>query len=406
MITDFANESFDVKLNTPLEASQATMSNCISDKELNELTSKVEFMLTQLTNVESFINKLHVMVDKGTFKNTKHGMSLLDVKFHLLIMYCSKLCVYISMRSKGESVANHRLLDQLAICSWILDKLRAIQKQCQYSVDKLLDHAKKATTAKASDANIINDELSHKPDLDSLRPPDSNLTVSMDIDHETEINKDGIYRPLKLNPKLMDTRQNMLSKKQTRMVEQFKKKVKNHDIYQSVRESMTNLPTEERFYLEHLDNNKSKTRTKDLQNYEEDNYLRLKQSRSEFKKAQSKKRYKESSIGDNLNAFIDNLDKSYTDARTLGDFQAGGKFQDTIGKNTKKHLKGGKYIKGPWQKRQKVLFKTSKKGRKVESRKKWRRSHPFKTNPAKAARMKQHRFNKSSKVKKLLKKIK
>eukprot|EP00483_Globobulimina_turgida_P001632 UN01634 len=116
----------------------------ISDEELNELTCKVEFMLSQLKKVESFINKLHEMIDDGTFDNTKHGMSLLDVKFHLLIMYCSKLCLYISMRARGESVANHELLNQLAICGWILDKLRSIQKQCQYSIDKLLDHSKKA----------------------------------------------------------------------------------------------------------------------------------------------------------------------------------------------------------------------------------------------------------------------
>ena len=70
----------------------------ITDDELDELTVKVEFMLTQLNKVDSFVNKLHEMVDEGTFDNTKQGMSLLDIKFHLLIMYCSKLCVYIAMR--------------------------------------------------------------------------------------------------------------------------------------------------------------------------------------------------------------------------------------------------------------------------------------------------------------------
>ena len=73
------------------------MSN-ISDEELNELTCKVEFMLTQLDGVESFVNKLHKRVDNGDFDDTKHGMSLLDVKFHLLLMYCTRLCLYISMR--------------------------------------------------------------------------------------------------------------------------------------------------------------------------------------------------------------------------------------------------------------------------------------------------------------------
>lgn len=75
-----------------------TQQQPMTDTEFNELVTKVEFMLTQLKNVESFVNKLHGLIDKGTFNNTKYGMSLLDIKFHLLIMYCSKLCVYISMR--------------------------------------------------------------------------------------------------------------------------------------------------------------------------------------------------------------------------------------------------------------------------------------------------------------------
>eukprot|EP01084_Bolivina_argentea_P301387 519949_1 len=376
------------------------MSLCISDDRLNELTCKVEFMLVQLKNVESFVNQLQKLVDNKTFENTKNGMSLLDVKFHLLIMYCSKLCVYISMRAKGESVANHELLNQLAICSWILDKLRSIQKQCQYSIDKLLNHSK--------NLNVIHDELSHKPDLDSLCPLKNEIDKINKIDNKINNNENiyDVYRPPKLNPILMDTPQNILSKKQERMVKQLNKKVKNSEIYKTVKESMTNLPIEENFYFENNKNmSLSKSRIKEMDNYEENNYVRLKQTRNEFKKSQSRKRYKESSIGDNLDSFINNLDQSYVNAQTLGDFKAGGKFKDTIGKNKKKHLKGGKYIKGSWQKRRRILFKRTKKGQKIESRKKWRKTHPFKTNPAKAARMKQHTFKRSSKVKKLLKKI-
>eukprot|EP00483_Globobulimina_turgida_P001714 UN01716 len=217
----------------------------------------------------------------------------------------------------------------------------------------------------------------------------------MDINNETEINKDGIYRPLKLNPMLMDTGKTMLSKKQERMAQQFKKEVKNSEIYKGVVESMTNLPIEEKFFLE----TKSKSKRKDMQNYEENNYIRLKQTRRELKKSQSKKRYKESSIGENLNSFVDNLDKSYKNAQRLGDFEAGGKFSDTIAKNTKKYLKGGIYIKGPWQRRQKILFKRSKKGQKVEARKKWRKTHPLKNKSCKGIKNETASVQKSAKVK-------
>ena len=296
-----------------------------------------------------------------------------------------------------------------------MDKLRLIQKQCQYSIDKLLDHAKRSIfNENSNNNNNINDELSHKPDIDTLRPPDDDDDDNDDDDNDDndiEINENDdmdMYKSL-------ESSNSMLTKKQERMRQKLRKKVQSHDIYQSIKENMTNLPKEERFFLENVDKfssskhseNRSKSRLKDMENYEEDNYRRLKQSRSEFKKSQMRKRYKESSRGQDLNSFVDNLDKSYRDIQKLGDFEAGGKFNDTIGKNNKKKkLKGGKYIKGPWQKRQKILFKNSKKGQKIESRRKWRKAHPLKTNPAKAARMKNHRFKKSSKVRKLLKKIK
>ena len=244
-------------------------------------------------------------------------------------------------------MANHELLNQLAICSWILDKLRSIQKQCQYSIDKLLDHSKRAIENDNSVNQLnLNDELSQKPDLMSLRPPNANenelennnkdITMN-DIEHEVEMNKDGIYRPLKLNPTLMDTPKNILTKKQERTFERFKKNVRNSDIYQVTRETMTNLPTEEKFYLQNVDKfskTGSKSKLRDIENYEEENYGRLAQSNRETKRVNTKRKLREASIGDNLDSFIDSLDKSFKNAKVLGDYQAGATFANTIGKNT------------------------------------------------------------------------
>jgi len=446
----------------------------ISDAELTELTHKVEFMLTQLNNVESFLQKLHKMVDDGTMgDSSKHGMSLLDVKYQMLIMYCSKLCMYIAMRANGQNVANHELLDQLAICCWMLDRLRTIQKQCQYSIDKLLDHAKRSSSSSSSSHNHhhnqmqiegddddddddddtandddevavssshVHDDLSHRPDLDSLRPPNvamgddtaaaiDEAKISTSIDAVTSVNRDGIYRPLKLNPKLMDTPQNKLTKKEERQRQLLKKRVKNHDIYQSIRENMTNLPAEQKFHLQNMDkfgfdtrgggggdgggdgkqpHKKSKTRMQDIEHFEEDNFRRTKQSKEQVKKQQSRRRWIEASVGENLDTFVTNLDKSYVEAQKLRDFESGAKFNETIGKvmRTNKKLKGGKYIKGSWRRREKILAKQTKKGKTQEARKKWRKTHPLRANPAKAARMKGHKFKKSTKVRKLLKRIK
>lgn len=344
-------------------------------------------------------------------------------------------------------MANHELLNQLATTSWVLDKLRSIQKQCQYSIDKLLDHAKRATVSSSSSGIIndsksksvaINDELSHKPNLDALRPPESQNLIDgddandeeeehqakgneenpLDLYHKPERNEDGIYRPLKLNPKLMDTPQNMLSKRQERMVEQFKKRVKNSDIYQSVRESMTDLPTEEKIWLkdtskfasEKHSENRSKSKEQDMINFEEDNYRRLKQSdRANARAVKVTKMRERFCGGEDLDKFVSKLHHQFKDARRLGDYQAGGKFNETVGhkKVHKNKPRGGIAIKGVhWRQRNKILFSMTKKGKQVARRRRWRKDHPMRTNPAVIAKWRKKKAKGRATVKKLLKKIK
>ena len=117
-----------------------------------------------------------------------------------------------------------------------------------------------------------------------------------------------------------------------------------------------------------------------------------------MKKLKKKERYIESSTGEDLNKFVNNLSNKVTQAEALNKFIAGGSYDTTIGKVIKKKLEGGKYIKGSWKRRRKILFKKSKKGKRIESRKNWKKSHPLKTNPAKALRMKGKQGRKARKL--------
>ena len=75
-------------------------------------------------------------------------------------------------------------------------------------------------------------------------------------------------------------------------------------------------------------------------------------------------------------------------ANKLAKYEAGGSFDTTIGSVMKKKLKGGKYIKGNWKRRKRIMFEHSKRGKRVRARREWRKSHPLKMNPSKALRMK------------------
>ena len=269
----------------------------IKESELEELVTKAEFMIQQLQKSNDFCEKLTKRVTNGDFDGTQNGMSLLEVKFHLMAMYNARLSMYMSMRARGDSVANHQLLNELAIICWISDKLRNIQKQCQYSIDKLLDHAKTINLKQKQNQALTQtqtqyqrqttDNLTHKPDLSQLRPPtmngSSNNSIQLNLPLTSEMNKssnrdrDGVYRPPKINPVLMDNPDNnrLLSKQESRQLDTMKRRMKKSDYYQAMRDEYTTLPQEQHFHMQ------SKTKKVDAQidEYEENTFKRTPQSR-------------------------------------------------------------------------------------------------------------------------------
>jgi len=92
-----------------------------------------------------------------------------------------------------------------------------------------------------------------------------------------------------------------------------------------------------------------------------------------------------------LDEFLDTLHHKLHETDKLIRYKAGGSFETTVGqivkkkaaKNSTKH-----FIKGTWQRKRKIIWEHSLKGKRVLARRKWRKSHPFPVNPLKVNRLK------------------
>ncbi|ETO22206.1 neuroguidin [Reticulomyxa filosa] len=370
--------------------------------ERKQLELELEFVMKQLGNVKKVVSAFEEKINNSGYDGTEYGMSLLDVKSHLLLMYCTRLLLYIAKRMRGESVSGHELLNQMCILSWISDKVRNIQKQCQYSIDKLLQHVKHSqSNSNPESSKITVDDLSHRPDIADLRPLDQD-------EANKEKSDSSKYQPLKLNPTEMgmDDPATKLTKKQQRLLEKHKREVRRGDIHQYLRSELTNLPEEEHFHM----NLRAGKKEKELEEFEESMMTRTKQSKGlrEFRifkggsffffflincqlQKQKKERRIQQSHGENIDAFVSNMTTELEKNTKLARFSSGGpSFANTIGvfhknKPLSNFAKLG--VKGPWYMRKKLAWKMSKKGQQALSRRKWKKSHPLPFNPSKLVRM-------------------
>ena len=135
---------------------------------LHEFKDKVEVIKNQLL-------PLLDSIDAGQLL-TKDGLSYLQVKFHLLLSYCTDIVFYLLLKVSGKPVKGHPVIDELLRLRVILTKLGPVDKKLSYQVSKLLRlaHSGASTSGGSTEKavardDMVSDPLMFKPSLGSLR---------------------------------------------------------------------------------------------------------------------------------------------------------------------------------------------------------------------------------------------
>ena len=59
-------------------------------------------------------------------------MTYLEMKYNLLLSYCTFLSFYLLMKAEGKSVKDHPVIFKLAHIKTLLEKLRPLDSKLQY----------------------------------------------------------------------------------------------------------------------------------------------------------------------------------------------------------------------------------------------------------------------------------
>eukprot|EP00057_Strongylocentrotus_purpuratus_P010892 XP_011665366.1 PREDICTED: neuroguidin isoform X1 [Strongylocentrotus purpuratus] len=239
----------------------------VPEADLLKFKTLLKGLVEQVSGVTKSVKGLQKKVEGGETSTAK-GVSFLEVKHHLLLSYVMDLTYIMLQKVKGQSINGDPAVLRLAENRTVLEKMRPIDQKLTYQIDKLI---KTATTG----VPAANDPLRFKPNPDGLvsKLQDEQGEDNSDEDEEVKVEKPKKYVPPKVAAMFYDG-DDTLKEKKERQLEKAKKRALSSQMIRELRAEYYDGPEEvqESMSLHRLKEDKE---TKEKNDYEEENFLRL-----------------------------------------------------------------------------------------------------------------------------------
>lgn len=228
---------------------------------LNGIRSNVDDINKKMTGlIESF---------KSEKAETKYGLSYLDAKNNLMIMYLTNLISYSLLKVNGNSVNKHSLIKKLILEKTILEKSKVIDLKLKPQIDRLIKLSDKDINASTNDAGN-KDNQNYKPQI--LEDEEEEEAEKVDEEEKKKM-KYQVNKNLQEFFETTDENKNRLKK-----IQKMKEKMKNSEIYQELKEQFNDAPMEVT-----TDNTEYDKLMRAVEEYEEENFRTLKISKRDIK---------------------------------------------------------------------------------------------------------------------------
>ncbi|XP_077171177.1 neuroguidin [Paroedura picta] len=225
------------------EVPQPVAAQDLEERVQADLSAAIQLLKSlqeQVVAVTHHVQSLAQKVRAGTYP-TEKGLSFLELKDHLLLLYLQDVSHLILEKTAGRSMAGHPALLRLVETRTVLEKMRPIDQKLKYQVDKLV---KAAVTGGLGE----NDPLRFKPNP-------GNLLSKLSDSEEEESGEGGAkasgkdaskggsrkYVPPRLVPVHYDETE---AEKEKKMLEQAKKRALSSSIIRELKEQYSDAPEE------------------------------------------------------------------------------------------------------------------------------------------------------------------
>jgi hypothetical protein len=168
-----------------LESSEDETVEDSDDQEVMEEEDMGEF-LALLKDFKERLNLLRTQLQpllqkaKESKMPTSSGLSFLQLKYHLMLGYCSSVVFYLMLKGRAGSVQGHPVIRKMLRYRLMLEKIRPLEIKMRFQIEKLLQPQ--------------HDETRFRPNPDAMAVDENNESASDDEED------DGKYRAPKLAP--------------------------------------------------------------------------------------------------------------------------------------------------------------------------------------------------------------
>ncbi|XP_069817738.1 neuroguidin [Dendropsophus ebraccatus] len=270
----------------------------IVSEDLSAAKALLSSVHEQVIAVTAHVQNLTEKVRNGVYP-TEKGLSFLELKDQLLLLYMQDLTHIIMEKASGRSLKDNPGIMRLVEIRTVLEKMRPIDQKLKYQIDKLVRAAATGSLAE-------NDPLRFKPNPQNLisKLEESDKEGSDSDEEEGGVGKKSQgktrkYVPPRLAPVHYDNNE---EERERRILERAKKRALSSSVIRELKEQYTDAPEEIRegrayHMMQHEKDEQHRT------NYEESMMVRLNLTRKE--KARKKRALAMTSQLSSLTHFTD-----------------------------------------------------------------------------------------------------
>jgi len=117
----------------------------IIESDSPELKGLLEEFKEALTQANDKLLPFLTAARSGQIKQTASGMSYLEMKYNLLMSYCTFLAFYLLLKVEGKPVENHPVIHKLTHIKTLFEKLKPLDQKLQYQIDKMANMTEAAS---------------------------------------------------------------------------------------------------------------------------------------------------------------------------------------------------------------------------------------------------------------------
>eukprot|EP00040_Diaphanoeca_grandis_P039595 m.259541 g.259541 ORF g.259541 m.259541 type:complete len:307 (+) comp38232_c0_seq1:151-1071(+) len=205
-------------------------------KYITALTS----MEAKLTDVGNHGNTIVEELIGDEDFGTSEGISLLEVKNHLLLDYNVAVAVVCLMKIEGQDISQHPVVDHLSYLRTALEKVKSVEAKLKYQIDKLVRIASDDVLTAVSNAT---DPLKFKPSVENLEAKSGYVDSDTHGSDKTGSHKDGVYQPPKMTAAFYEEDNSKVGR---RMRQEAKNRAKmaDSDMMKDLRAEFSDRPEE------------------------------------------------------------------------------------------------------------------------------------------------------------------